>query len=105
MTRYAKGRRAEWKTRDLLARQGYTVVRAAGSKGAFDLIAWSRTLALLVQVKAGRPPGPAERARILAVPVPGNFRRVGCVWRTRARDPEWYEVAQDATLTFRALPI
>lgn len=40
MTRYASGRRAEWRARDWLRRRGYTVIRSAGSKGLVDLVGW-----------------------------------------------------------------
>lgn len=40
MTRYASGRRAEWRARDWFRRRGYTVIRSAGSKGLVDLVAW-----------------------------------------------------------------
>lgn len=37
--KYLSGRRYEWKVRDEWRKKGYTVIRAAGSKGPFDLIA------------------------------------------------------------------
>jgi Holliday junction resolvase len=39
MSRYAVGRRLEWRVRRLLEEQGYFVVRSAGSRGRADLIA------------------------------------------------------------------
>jgi hypothetical protein len=35
---YRNGRRAEYEARDLLKAEGYSVMRAAGSKGAADLV-------------------------------------------------------------------
>jgi Holliday junction resolvase len=40
MTQGTAGRRFEWKVRDALRADGYTVIRSAGSKGAVDLIAF-----------------------------------------------------------------
>lgn len=56
MTRYASGRAVEYKARNELMREGYTVIRAAGSKGAIDLAAFDRKGLVLVQVKASRKP-------------------------------------------------
>jgi hypothetical protein len=82
-----KGRRAEWKTRDHLQQQGYVVVRAAGSKGAFDVIAWNQDGGVLIQVKVNRLPSPEERRALLAVPVPPGFRRLVYRWDDRAPEP------------------
>ncbi len=62
MSNYANGRRAEYLARDALVEQGFTVVRAAGSKGAIDLAAFNYTGTRLIQIKkgAGRVT-PAER--------------------------------------------
>ena len=66
MTNYRRGQRAEWKARDLLKERRYhTVIRAAGSKGPFDLIALSTDRIALVQVKRGKIPT-AEYAALRA---------------------------------------
>jgi Holliday junction resolvase len=39
MSNYARGRRKEYKMQGFLRKQGYLVVRSAGSKSPFDLIA------------------------------------------------------------------
>lgn len=76
MSTATSGRRREHNIRDHLTANGYLVIRAAGSKGAVDLVAfksgtgqWRATLPelLFVQVK---PAGaatipPADRARLL----------------------------------------
>ena len=36
-----KGRRAEHRARQLLEQSGYHVLRAAGSKGVVDFVAWN----------------------------------------------------------------
>ena len=57
--RSAKGRRNEHKSRDWLEAQGYFVVRAAGSKGDWDLVALHpgpERPVMLVQVKSNKVP-------------------------------------------------
>jgi Holliday junction resolvase len=49
----AKGRRAEHRCRDILEAAGYSVLRAAGSFGAFDLIALNSSEIRLINVKSG----------------------------------------------------
>lgn len=48
-----KGRRAEHRARALLEAAGFTVCRAAGSKGPADLIAWDGTSIRFISVKSG----------------------------------------------------
>jgi len=49
---FYKGRRFEWKARDNLKKQGYTVIRSAGSKTNADLIAIRKDRIIIIQVKA-----------------------------------------------------
>ena len=60
MSRYRSGAAAERRVRDFLERHGFEVVRAAGSKGKWDLVAWKmvgrRLILLCLQVKKRRPP-------------------------------------------------
>lgn len=51
MTRYATGRRFEYKVRKDLEQRGYYVERSAASKGAVDLFALGQQEILLVQCK------------------------------------------------------
>ena len=51
--RYVSGRYFEYKTRKALEKEGYYVVRSAGSKGAVDLVALGEIGIRLVQVKSG----------------------------------------------------
>lgn len=48
---YAKGRRFEYRVRDLLEESGYYVIRSAGSKGIVDLAAFKITVVLFIQCK------------------------------------------------------
>lgn len=55
-TNYQSGARAERLLRAKLKRHGYEVVRSAGSKGMFDLVAWNTTIIRFIQVKSGDAP-------------------------------------------------
>lgn len=59
MSHYSDGRRDEYKARDDLQANGYSVIRSAGSKGAVDLIAVKPGEVLFVQVKRTTAPGPS----------------------------------------------
>lgn len=83
--RYQRGRRAEWEVRKAYEAQGATVVRAAGSKGAVDLVAWTEHGGSFIQVKAGRPASPAEIRRLMDLPRPKGW----AVQLWHKRDGEW----------------
>lgn len=71
-----KGRRAEYKARARLEAAGFSVVRAAASKGAADLIAWNAHQIRLISVKSGsRYLSKAERAAFMALAIPANATR------------------------------
>ena len=61
MTRYANGRRFEYKVRDDLRARGYLVVRSAGSKGKVDLMAVGNGEIVLCQCKNNGWGKPSER--------------------------------------------
>ena len=78
----------ESRARKMLEELGYVVVRAAGSKGPFDLIAIGPTDVRCIQVKAGDKAwiSPAEREAIELIPV----LRPMCtkeIWRMQRRKP------------------
>jgi hypothetical protein len=55
VSRYAAGRRLEWKTRKALKNRGYLVIRSAGSKGPADLVAFKDNhFPVFVQCKRGK---------------------------------------------------
>lgn len=87
-----KGHRAELEVRDELKKRGCQVIKAGGSKGPFDLIAWNAMCMLFVQVKCNGWPGPEERARMTEHPIPKN----GQIWAARKNDYsrkiEWREI-------------
>jgi Holliday junction resolvase len=51
MTNYTSGARIEYKAMHELEKEGYLVIRAAGSHGAFDLVALGRNRVRLIQCK------------------------------------------------------
>lgn len=82
-----KGARLERKSKQLLEDCGYTVIRAAGSKGPFDLIAFNGGCIRLIQIKANRKPGPAEREQMSMVEHPKNCTVEMWLWKDYARKP------------------
>jgi Holliday junction resolvase-like predicted endonuclease len=83
-----KGRRGEHRARALLELAGYTVIRAAASKGVCDLVAWDATSIRFVSVKCGSSYASAiERELLEALVRPANSSVE--IWRfpNRARAP------------------
>lgn len=70
---YINGRNAEYLAKALLLKQGYEVVRSAGSKSAIDLVAWNERETRFIQVKKGRGViRPAEELKLRALVIPPN---------------------------------
>ncbi len=68
-----KGRRAEHRCRALLEAAGFSVCRAAGSKGPADLVAWDATSIRFISVKSGSKYASAiEREALQLLPRPLN---------------------------------
>lgn len=88
MNTSAKGRRNEYRSKRLLEAMGYVVVRAAASRGVFDLWGISRTEIILCQVKSGQWPNEVEIEDIRQFPVPANARKVVHRWLGRRRFPD-----------------
>jgi Holliday junction resolvase len=73
MNTAVKGRRAEHRARRLLEASGFSVVRAAGSKGPADLVAWDTTSIRFLSVKSGTKYASAiEREALSLLPRPVN---------------------------------
>lgn len=53
-TNYKKGRSFEYRVKKILEKQGFYVIRSAGSQGAFDLIAIKRNILYLYQLKKNK---------------------------------------------------
>jgi len=72
-SRYIRGRRFEHRVKRLLEERGYIVVRSAGSKGPFDLVALRFGEILLIQCKLdGNLPKAEKRQMIAAARVAGG---------------------------------
>jgi len=87
-----KGARVEHKVIAWLEGQGYRCVRAAGSLGAFDLVAVRSLDMVLVQAKSNRWPGTDEMARLREWQIPANCRRLVVRWRDRRPEPDVMEL-------------
>ena len=88
----AKGSRLERKAIAELEAIGYYCIKSGGGLGAFDVIAVPRKVryarsekCLAIQVKANKPPSPAETARIIAMDLPSYFVKELWVWKDYTR--------------------
>jgi uncharacterized protein with GYD domain len=88
----SKGRRNEHRSRALLEAMGYEVVRAAASKGAFDLWAIGSKDFIICQVKSNCWPGSVEMETLRAFVAPPNCRKLIHRWRDRQRLPDVKEI-------------
>ena len=86
-----KGRRGEHRVRAILEAAGYTVVRAAASKGPVDLVAWNGGNFRLIQVKTGGGyPSAIEREVLSGLVRPANATVE--LWRLPDREQPIVEV-------------
>lgn len=90
VTNYVKGRAKEYHAIYQLEALGYTCMRAASSKGAFDVIAWKEGQGpRMIQCKReGNPTNktyPAERRMLFNTPVPLEATRELWVWNNAIR--------------------
>lgn len=83
----AKGRRNEYRTIAWLKAQGYETMRAAGSKGLWDVHAWNARGSLYIQVKSNEWPGAAELRRMSESALPPGAKGVIHRWNDGARAP------------------
>lgn len=86
MANYRRGYRAELAAKKELEAQGFTVLRAAGSKGPFDLVAFNKDVVRFIQVKRVRngSGGLSKSLRELErVPVPPCARKEVWLWRDK----------------------
>jgi Holliday junction resolvase len=91
---YLKGRQREHSLKRRLERAGWLVVRSAGSKGVFDLIA-IKDVTIGLQVKGSKPTR-RERLRI-AQAIKGRAI-IGLVAILKGRTWQFYEVDEDGSL-------
>lgn len=73
MTKYQKGKRAERELAKILSDQGYTCILSAGSKGAFDVIAYNEDHVRFIQSKYNNKPSlhQNDMRKIKSLKVPG----------------------------------
>jgi len=83
---YVKGARQENAVRKILESQGYSVMRSAGSKGVFDLIAWNAEEVRFIQVKYDAPIQP-DLDKMSRVEVPPNGTKE--LWHRKRYEREW----------------
>jgi Holliday junction resolvase len=88
MNTAAKGRRLEHKTIRRLESEGYTCIRAAASKGAFDVHAFNGAHGRYIQSKANAWPGAVEMEALQLVSVPPGCSKEVWRWDDRAREPK-----------------
>ena len=87
---YQSGRRTEYQVKRRYERAGFTCVRAAGSKGNWDIVAFGEyPYVKLIQVK--RVKAQAEAKRLLRQfkatnPAPKGFHRVMEVYVSKTRE-------------------
>jgi Holliday junction resolvase len=81
INRSAKGRRNEHKSIKLLESLGYSCIRSAASKGAFDIVALSSMEVLLIQVKSNSWPSSLEVEAMRLLPTPTNSRKLIHQWK------------------------
>lgn len=86
MTRVNSGIKFEYTCRDYFKALGFEVMRAAGSKGAMDLIAWKGEQVFAVQCKKEKRKKSyvADWARLVKVPMPEGWTRQ--LWVKRGKD-------------------
>jgi len=82
-----KGARGEYKARRRLESMGYTVIKAGGSLGCFDLIALGPVDVLAVQVKCNGYVSLLERTAMRAAVLPPNAHREIWRWLDYKRTP------------------
>lgn len=85
MNRYRMGYRAELAVVSQLKarREFHTVIRSAGSRSAFDVVAIGRSRILLCQVKSGYGSFTREADRLRRLPVPDTVSKELRVYRDR----------------------
>lgn len=77
MTRVNSGIKFEYLVRDYFKAFGYGVMRAAGSKGAFDLLVWKgdRVIAIQCKKETRKKSYKVDWDRLVGVPVPMMWNR------------------------------
>lgn len=69
MTAYSDGRKLEYAAQEALEAEGYITMRAAGSRGAVDVLGFKQGQILIVQCKLDGYLTPAERTKVYGLAV------------------------------------
>jgi Holliday junction resolvase len=85
MNHYRMGYKAELALIKLLKqrKEFHTVLRSAGSRSSFDVVAIGKTRVLLCQVKTGKGSFKAEREKLRPLQVPGSVRKQVRIYRNK----------------------
>ncbi|HEU04036.1 MAG TPA: hypothetical protein ENH95_02815 [Nitrosopumilus sp.] len=90
--KYESGRRFEYRAKNELLKQNWTVFRMAGSKSAFDLIAVKEQEIIFVQCKAGKV-SKKDRLKIQeAEPINKMFHQRKMICHKIKRKIYWEEI-------------
>ena len=85
MNLYRRGYKAELGLMKLLRqrKEFHTVLRSAGSRSSFDVVAIGKTRILLCQVKTGKGSFKAERERLKLLQVPRSISKQLRIYRNK----------------------
>lgn len=102
MSRYGNGTKFEYAVRDWYVKRGYTVIRAAGSHGPFDLLAFDEQGDVhLVQCKVERRKRTyvEDVSALKAVRAPGMWKKLLFV-KTAYRTVQMVNAKSGGSMTF-----
>lgn len=85
MSAYTDGRRLEYAAQSALEAEGYITVRAAGSKGAVDVLGFKQGQILMVQCKLDGYLTPGERSKVYGLAVMIGAVPLVAYWRKEGR--------------------
>lgn len=93
MTQYTKGRTIQYKARDELKKEGFSVNTSARSLGVFDLVAWSKYTVRWIQVKSCSEkffyPDPIELQEFEKEEIPCGYDKEFWIWFKRKGWRKW----------------
>jgi len=94
MTQYSKGQRIQYKARDELIEDGFSVMIAARSLGPFDMIAWDAYSVRWIQVKSCSQKrfyklNQAELQEIEEAVIPCGYDKEVWIWLKRRGWRKW----------------
>ena len=88
----AKGNRNERRSMDFYEKQGYYCTKSSASLGLWDVIAYSKSDWLVIQIKTNRRPSSLEIAAMREEMVPPGTKKIIHVWKDYQRAPEIEEL-------------